>query len=70
MGINDKTSFDLSNVERIIGQNNGIRNFARFEKQKASLYGSLILHLIPNYLTILFCCVVSRYEGVNGQYLF
>jgi len=58
----EKTSFDLPNVERmerIIGQNNDTRNFARFEKQKASLYESLISHLI--YLTIL-SRGVSRYD--------
>lgn len=65
MGINDKTSFDLPNVERIIGQNNDTRNFARFEKQKASLYESLILRLIPNYFATLFLDT-----GVKAQYLF
>lgn len=54
----DKTSFDLPNVECIIGHNNDTRNFARFEKQKASLYESLILHVIPtNYFTALFLSI-------------
>lgn len=53
MGIMIKRSFELSNVECIIGRNNDTGNFARFEKQKASLYESLILHVISNYFTAL-----------------
>lgn len=56
----DKTSFDLSNVECIIGHNT--RDFARFEKRKASLYESLILRVISNYFTALL-----DMEGEGGR---
>lgn len=69
-----KTSFDLSNVECIIGHNTDTRNFACFEKQKVSLYEGLILRVISNYFTALLLDTARVGGGGGGglktQYLF